>query len=114
MRGEVVRSLQALDRLIEKDRFACRGRVTFADCALVPGLFFVETILPIAGVAPPIPTLANVAAYWGAIQKNEHAARVLIELRRGLEERREMIRSGAMEQFIAARSAAEKQTGALA
>jgi glutathione S-transferase len=106
--GEVVRNLKALDKFIGKDGFACCGRITLADCALVPGLFFVEAVMPAAGVDPPIPAIANVAAYWAEIQKNEHAARVLIELNRGLEERREMIRSGAMEQFIAERAAAEK------
>jgi glutathione S-transferase len=108
---EVVRNLKALDKFIGKDGFACSGRITLADCALVPGLFFVETIMPPAGMDSPIPAIANLAAYWAAIQKNEHAARVLIELRRGLEERREMVRSGEMERFIAARAAAE--TGAV-
>jgi glutathione S-transferase len=104
---EVVRNLKALDTFIGKDGFASSGRITLADCALVPGFFFVESIMPPAGMDSPIPAIANVAAYWAAIQKNEHAARVLIELHRGLEERRERIRSGAMEQFIAARSAAQ-------
>jgi glutathione S-transferase len=107
--GELVRNLKALDKFIGKDRFACCGRMTLADCALVPGLFFVENVMPAVGVDKPISTVANVAAYWAAIQKNEHAARVLIVLRRGLEERREMIRSGELERFIAARSAAEKE-----
>jgi len=110
--GEVVRNLKALDKFIGTDGFACCGRVTLADCALVPGLFMVETILPAVGVDSPIPTIANVAAYWTAIQKKEHAARVLIELRRGLEERREMIRSGAIERFRAAAAAAQKEADA--
>jgi glutathione S-transferase len=107
--GEVVRNLTALDKLIGKDGFACCSRITLADCALVPGLFFVENVLPAAGVDTPIPAIANVAAYWAAIQKNEHAARVLSELRRGLEERREKIRSGEMERF---RAAAQKEADA--
>lgn len=110
--GEVVRNLKALDKFIGTDGFACSGRVTLADCALVPGLFFVETVLPAAAVDSPIPAFANVATYWAAIQKNEHAARVLIELRRGLEERREMIRSGALERFRAAAAAAQKAADA--
>lgn len=109
---EVVRNLKALDKFIGKDGFACCGRITLADCALVPGLFFIENVLPAVGVDTPIPALANVAAYWAAIQKNEHAARVLIELHRGLEERREMIRSGEIERFIAARAAAQKAADA--
>jgi glutathione S-transferase len=103
---EVVRNLKALDKFIGKDGFACCGRITLADCALVPGLFFVENVMPVVGVEAPIPGIANLAAYWAAIQKNEHAAKVLIELHRGLEERREMIRSGEIERFRAARDAA--------
>jgi hypothetical protein len=87
-------------------------RVTLADCALVPGLFRIENILPVLGVDSPIPAIANVAAYWAAIQKNDHAAKVLVELQRGLEERREMIRSGELERFIAARETAQKEADA--
>jgi len=106
--NEVVRSLRALDTFIGTDGFACCGRITLADCALVPGLFDVEVILPAAGVASPIPAMANVAAYWAAIQKNVHAARVLRELRRGVEERRDVIRSGEIERFRAEAAAAWK------
>ncbi len=109
---EVVRNLKALDKLIGKDGFACSGRITLADCALVPGLFRVENILPVVGVDNPIPAIANVAAYWAAIQKNVHAEKVLIELHRGLEERREMIRSGEIERFRAAAAAAWKAADA--
>jgi glutathione S-transferase len=110
--GEVARNLKALDELIGKDGFACCGHVTLADCALVPGLFLVEIVLPAVGVEMPIPALTNVAAYWATIQKNEHAARVLFELHRGLEERREKIRSGALDRFRAARDAAQKAADA--
>lgn len=110
--GQVVRNIKALDKMIGKDGFACSGRVTMADCALVPGLFLVENVLPTIGVDNPIPANANVAAYWAAIQKNEHAAKTLVELYRGLEERRELIRSGAfkkmMEKAAAAMAEAEK------
>ena len=99
--GQVTRNVKALDKLIGKDGFACRGRITMADCALVPGLFMVENVLPAVGVANPIPVNANVAAYWAAIQKNAHAARVLAELHRGLEERREMIRNGTFQKMMA-------------
>ena len=103
---EIKRNLKALDGFIGKDGFACCGRITLADCALVPGLFLVESISPVVGVDTPIPALANVAAYWGAIQKNKHAARVLVELHRGLEERRDRIRDGSIDQFRAAAAAA--------
>jgi glutathione S-transferase len=103
---EIKRNLKALDRLIGGDDFACHGRITLADCALVPGLFFVEAVFPIVGVEAPIPAFARIAAYWAAIQRNEYAARVLGELRRGNEERSESIRSGEIERFRAAAAAA--------
>ena len=99
--GQVVRNVKALDKLIGKDGFACSGRITMADCALVPGLFLVENVLPTIGIDSPIPANANVAAYWSAIKTNEHAGRTLGELHRGLEERREMIRNGSFEKLMA-------------
>ena len=99
--GQVVRNLKALNKMIGKDGFACCGRITMADCALVPGLFLVENVLPTTGVDDPLPANANLSAYWAAIQKNEHAARTLAELHRGLEERREMIRNGSFDKLMA-------------
>jgi glutathione S-transferase len=105
--GQVVRNIKALNRMIGTDGFAYGGRVTMADCALVPALFMVDNVLPSVGVDNPIPANANVAAYWAAIQTNEHAARVLVEVHRGLEERRELIRSGAFAKMMAAAAAAQ-------
>ena len=104
--GQVVRNIKALDKMIGTDGFACSGRVTMADCALVPALFLVENVLSNAGVDNPVPANANVAAYWAAIQTNEHAAKTLAELHRGLEERREMIRNGSFAKMMAAARAA--------
>ena len=109
--GQVASSTRALDRMIGRDGFACLGRVTLADCALVPALFFLEAVLPGTGLADPIAANANVAAYWAAIQGEESAARILVELHRGLEERRELIRSGAIEKIRAARNAAREAAG---
>ena len=110
--GQVVRNLKALDKIIGQNGFACSGRVTMADCALVPGLFLVENVLPSVGMENPIPKNANVAAYWAAIQTNAHAAKVLAELHRGLEERRELIRSGAFEKMMTAMQAAQAKADA--
>ena len=110
--GQVVRNIKALDKIIGRDGFACCGRITMADCALVPGLFLVENVLPTVGLDDPIPKAANVAAYWAAIQQNEHAAKTLAELHRGLEERRELIRSGAFEKIMAAFAAAQAKADA--
>jgi len=94
--------------MIGQAGFACLGRLTLADCALVPALFYLQTVLPDKGLADPIATNANVAAYWAAIQRQEHAARILAELHRGREERRELIRSGELEKMRAASRAARE------
>jgi hypothetical protein len=65
-------------------------------------------VLPGTGLADPIAANANVAAYRAAIRREECAARILVELHRGLEERRELIRSGAIEKIRAARDAARE------
>jgi glutathione S-transferase len=104
--GQVLRNIKALDRMVGRDGFACCGRLTLADCALAPALFLVENVLPGAGLDNPIPANPNVAAYWAAIQRQEPAARILVELHRGLEERRELIRTGAFDKMMAASRAA--------
>ncbi|HLK26506.1 MAG TPA: hypothetical protein VKT30_17760 [Caulobacteraceae bacterium] len=81
-------------------------RLTLADCALVPGLFLVENVLPDAGLENSLPGNARVADYWAAIQRQPAAARVLEELQRGLEERRELIRSRGFDALRAAAKAA--------
>lgn len=89
--GQVIRGIKALEHYIGEDGFAVSGRLTMADCTLVPALFLVENVLPTVDVENPIPASPKVAAYWAAIQKNEHAAATLVELHRGLVERRELI-----------------------
>ena len=106
--GQLASSTKALDGMIGRDGFACLGRVTLADCALVPALFYLEIVLGSRGLADPIAANANVAAYWAAIRRDEHAARILTEMHRGVEERRELVRSGAIEKIRAAARAARQ------
>jgi glutathione S-transferase len=106
--GQVTRNVKALDKIIGKDGFACSGRLTMADCALVPGLFLIDGVLANVGIKNPIPTNPNVAAYWTAIQKNEHAAKTLAELHRGLAERVELIRNGTFAKLMAGARAADE------
>ncbi len=104
--GQLVRNIKALDRMVGGDGFACSGRLTLADCALVPGLFMVENMLQDAGLENPIPSNPGVADYWAAIQRQPAAARILVELHRGLEERRELIRTHGFDKLRAAARAA--------
>ena len=106
--GQLASSIRTLDRMIGSDGFACLGRLTLADCALVPALSYVQFMLMNRGLADPIAANANVAAYQAAIQEQEPAARVLAEFRRGREERREQIASGELEKIRAANQAARE------
>jgi len=108
LRGQLASSLRTLDRMIGQDGFACLGRLTLADCALVPALAYVQHMLLNRGLADPIAANANVAAYFAAIQKQAPAARILAEFDRGREERREQISSGELEQIRAANQAAKE------
>ena len=105
--GQVIRGLKALEHYSGEDGFAVSGRLTRADCTLVPALFLIENVLPTVGVENPIPQTPKVAAYWTAISQNEHAAKVLVELHRGLVERRELIAKMAAK--AKAKAAAEAQ-----
>jgi glutathione S-transferase len=93
--SQVIRGVKALEHYIGDDGFAVLGRLTIADCTLVPALFLIENVLPTTDVEDPVPGQPKVAAYWAAIQQNPHAARTLVELHRGLAERRELIRKAA-------------------
>jgi glutathione S-transferase len=99
--GQVVRGVKALELYIGSDGFAVLGRLTLADCTLVPALFMIENVIPATDVADPIPAEPKVAAYWAAIRTEPSAARILVELHRGLEERRALIRAAAAKEAAA-------------
>jgi len=104
--GQLASSILTLDRMIGRGGFACLGRLTLADCALVPALAYVQYMLLNRRLADPIAANANVAAYQDAIQRQEPAARVLAEFDRGRKERREQIETGELEKIRAANQAA--------
>lgn len=91
--GQVKRGVRALEHYIGTGGFAVGDRLTIADCSLVPALFLIENVIGTVDVADPIPDSPKVAAYWAAIQQNPHAAKTLVELHRGLEERRTLMRA---------------------
>jgi glutathione S-transferase len=114
--GQLASSIRTLDRMIGRDGFACLGRLTLADCALVPALAYVQYMLVNRGLGDPIAANANVAAYQAAIQGQAPAARVLAEFDQGRKERREQISTGELDKMRAAnqaaREAAERAPGA--
>ena len=86
--AQVVRGVTALEEYLMADGYAAgRAELTRADCSLVPALYMCDRTLPRLGISNPVLGLVKTEAYWGRIQQNEHAARVIAEMDRGLKAR---------------------------
>lgn len=85
--GQVLRGIRALERHLGDGAFAVGDTLTRADCTCVPALWMCENTVPRLGAENPIPGAKKVAAYWERIRRNEHAARVLDEMDRGMKAR---------------------------
>lgn len=86
--AQVVRGVTALEEYLMADGYAAGGtELTRADCSLVPALYMCDRTLPRLGISNPVSGLVKTEAYWGRIQQNEHAARVIAEMDRGLKAR---------------------------
>lgn len=85
--GQVVRGMGALERHLSDDGFAVGDSLTRADCTLVPALWLCQNTVPRLDVPNPIEGTERVAAYWEFIRDNEHAARILAEMDRGMQAR---------------------------
>ena len=67
--------------------YAVGGKLSLADCALVPALFVGVSVLPAFGMAEPLAATPKLARYWEAIQKDEYCGRVLAEMTTALKAR---------------------------
>ena len=86
--AQVLRGVNALEEHLSSEGYAMGGaELTRADCSLVPALYMCDRTLPRLGVTNPIVGLSKTEAYWARIQQNEHAARVIAEMDRGLKAR---------------------------
>lgn len=77
---ELAKAMAWLEYYVEGPEFAVGGRLTLADCELVPILFFFKEIGPMFGQAQPFAGLPRLETYYAAIRKHPAAARVLAEL----------------------------------
>ena len=86
--AQVVRGVTALEEHLSPDGYASGGQaLTRADCSLVPALYMCDRTLPRLGVSNPVLGLDKTERYWQRIQKNEHAAKIIFEMDRGLKAR---------------------------
>jgi glutathione S-transferase len=103
--GQVNRGMGALEKHLTDSPFAVGSELTRADCSLVPALFLCEHTVPRLDVENPILGREKVTAYWQRIQTNEHAAKVLAEMQKGLQERLDGTEKKRLEAAIAAAKA---------
>ncbi|MEH6606729.1 MAG: glutathione S-transferase N-terminal domain-containing protein [Pseudomonadales bacterium] len=99
---QVVRGMGALEQHIGSGDYAVGDTLTRADCTLVPALFMCEHTVPRLGIENPIEATDKVAAYWKKIQKNEFAAKVIMEMVRGMKARLDGSEKKMVEEAIAA------------
>ena len=85
--AKIAKGLGSLEHFIEDGDFAVSNTLSLADCNLVPTLFFLNTYLPFFGQADPLQPYPMLHKYWSSIQENEHAARVIDEIKEGIAEK---------------------------
>lgn len=103
---QVVRGMGALEAHIGTGDFAVGDKLSRADCSLVPALFLCEKTVPRLDVDNPIVGHDKVTAYWEKIQTNPHAARVLEEMNKGMQERLDGTEQKRVQAAIAAAKSA--------
>ncbi|MGK2873942.1 MAG: glutathione S-transferase family protein [Alphaproteobacteria bacterium] len=77
-------ALKDLEALIGEGGYAAAKQLTHADGALAASLMFVTAILPRFDVPKPLEGYPKVAAYWTAISKDKHIAKILGEMQEGI------------------------------
>jgi len=77
-------ALKDLEALIGEGGYAAAKQLTHADGALAASLLFVTAILPRFDVPNPLGDYPKVTAYWTAIGKDPHIAKILGEMQAGM------------------------------
>ncbi len=85
--AQLDKGLRAAEHFIVADPWAAGSELSLADCSLVPILFFVETYLPYFDIEMPLRAFPRLRNYWESARSNEHAARVIDEIREGIAQR---------------------------
>ena len=99
--GQVRRGVGALDKHLSEGPFAAGDTLSRADCSLVPALWMCSGSVPNLGAENPLTGHDRVTAYWERIAENEHAARIITEMNRGLKARMDGTERRMAEEAIA-------------
>ena len=78
--AELLKGIGWLNHYLDGSPFAVGDRLSLADCALVPMLFFFDRIGPMFGEATPLKHFPATDAYFGSVQNHPSAAKVVAEL----------------------------------
>lgn len=76
--------ISRLNAVIAPGPYAHGGTLSLADCTIAPILFYVTQIIPTFGGGDPLADAPNVAAYWEAIQRDDHVVGVLDQMGKAL------------------------------
>jgi glutathione S-transferase len=107
--GQLLRGAIALEEHLPSQGYATGGEtLTRADCSLVPALYMCDRTVPRLGVANPIVGHPKTEAYWARIQENEHAARIITEMDRGLKARLDGTEQQRVQEAMKAAAASTK------
>lgn len=78
--GEVAEGMGWLDSYLDGSAYALGNTLSFADCALVPIVFFFERMGPMFGEEKPLKSFVRVESYYRAMHDDMHCGRVLDEM----------------------------------
>lgn len=85
--AEFGQRLDQVENALGSGPYAVDAGFSFADCALVPTLFFAEPALPMLGQRPFTEGRPRLAKWWQEVRKRPSVSRVLAEQQQALEER---------------------------
>ena len=77
-------TLKDLEALIGEGGYAATGQLTHADGVLCASLFLLPNVPPRFNVPKPLEGYPRSAAYWDAIGKNPHIAKIHSEMQEAL------------------------------
>jgi glutathione S-transferase len=77
----VLKGIQTANEFVQPGPFAVEDRLTAAECAAAPILFYADRFLPMFGMDRPFEHAPNVAGYWAEIETSAPVKSVLDRMR---------------------------------
>jgi len=84
--GDIKTRLDQLEAMLSNGPYAIGAAFTFADCALIPTMFFANLLMPMLGAPSPTEGRPKLAAWWAKVQERGSVQKVLAEQQTALME----------------------------